>query len=617
MSDKHIKNEQWTVKHLISKIKNKEISKPKFQRKRKWDILQKKENVPSEKNYITFLFDTHNSVHAITFGQLNNDLSNIDGNNRINAIHHFLEEPFELFEENLEQINIFVDANFKNSETDKIKQIIKKITYNDLMTFKYNKYFMENGYADLYNETLKNKRDEMEPYFDDLISKLKIKGDDRFDTNVLINVNLFEGYTTEELCKVFTDINKYNGGLTEIEALASRLFNVNNFVIQDSIIKTEITECIKEIYLERENNEVLDCYKYNEFDDIMNAYDFMIGFQNYANKKCSLIHKIDNDGLSLFFKLYKTMYKGGFDENFTTENVNDFIHYIKKAIEILTKIKNNVFMENLVGSNKIFDGCNKKIKCLKKNNLYLILSSIISYIKRNTSEKDILSSIEKCLLMHFFVNEISNKDIKDKFKLLDNIVYEAGGAFIDSKAKEFYKNPSFISEKITKDIMIEVINQLIDENTMNKEYIENNKKRQQRRPRKLYEKALLYYYYTNKVPVEYLKNNFWVEHVFPFSSSWTGNIDIDRLGNIIPLIDGLNIIRSNKSISEYYSHNKAKFIKYIDDIIPKIEIYNEIISHDGKKPTIKNVDGYNDLCHKNEQILKGNLIDYLFPNDLS
>ena len=35
MTDKRIKNEQWCVKELISKINNQEISKPKFQRKRK------------------------------------------------------------------------------------------------------------------------------------------------------------------------------------------------------------------------------------------------------------------------------------------------------------------------------------------------------------------------------------------------------------------------------------------------------------------------------------------------------------------------------------------------------------------------------------------------------
>ena len=67
--NKRIKNEQWSVKELISKICNQDISKPKFQRKKKWHIFPKNDNNPNEKSYIQFLFNTENSVHAITFGQ--------------------------------------------------------------------------------------------------------------------------------------------------------------------------------------------------------------------------------------------------------------------------------------------------------------------------------------------------------------------------------------------------------------------------------------------------------------------------------------------------------------------------------------------------------------------
>ena len=113
MTDKKIKNEQWTVGDLISKIKNKEINKPKFQRKRKWDIQPKKDNIPNEQSYIKFLFDTENSVHPITFGQETNSkgisFSNIDGNNRINAIHHFITKPFEIFDDRLNELFELID----------------------------------------------------------------------------------------------------------------------------------------------------------------------------------------------------------------------------------------------------------------------------------------------------------------------------------------------------------------------------------------------------------------------------------------------------------------------------------------------------------------------------
>jgi hypothetical protein len=56
MTDKIIKNEQWSVKQLISKIDNNEIIKPKFQRKKKWDALPKpKGDTPNNYSYIKFM----------------------------------------------------------------------------------------------------------------------------------------------------------------------------------------------------------------------------------------------------------------------------------------------------------------------------------------------------------------------------------------------------------------------------------------------------------------------------------------------------------------------------------------------------------------------------------
>ena len=60
-----------------------------------------------------------------------------------------------------------------------------------------------------------------------------------------------------EVCRIFKCtprslirwVNKYNNKLTEIELLASRLYNITNFIIDDTIIKAQIIENIKEFYL--------------------------------------------------------------------------------------------------------------------------------------------------------------------------------------------------------------------------------------------------------------------------------------------------------------------------------------------------------------------------------
>ena len=137
MTVKKIKNEQWPVRELISKIDNKDIVKPKFQRKKKWDILPKKDSTPNEKAYIKFLYDTENSVHAITFAQKSNSngviYSNIDGNNRINAIKHFMDKPFEIFSEYLDDLKVYLKASI----IIKIFQKLKKY----LIYYRMNKLF--------------------------------------------------------------------------------------------------------------------------------------------------------------------------------------------------------------------------------------------------------------------------------------------------------------------------------------------------------------------------------------------------------------------------------------------------------------------------------------------
>jgi len=105
--NKRVKNEQWFIKNFMADLHNGKIIKPRFQRKKKWSVLPSKNRTPNEKEYIDFLFETENSVHPITFGKTGNIYSNIDGNNRINAIEHFMRKPFEVFPDHLEELDIY------------------------------------------------------------------------------------------------------------------------------------------------------------------------------------------------------------------------------------------------------------------------------------------------------------------------------------------------------------------------------------------------------------------------------------------------------------------------------------------------------------------------------
>jgi len=618
MTEKRIKNEQWYVKELMSKINHQEISKPKFQRKRKWDILPKKDNVPNEQSYIKFLFDTENSVHAITFGQENNSqnitFSNIDGNNRINAIKHFMDKPFEIFPNNLDNLNEFIDGlRLTQEDKDVLKKIFSELSYNAIIKFKYNKHFNENGYEDLY-ANIKIYRDDFEPVIEILQTNLKIRGLEDFDTTVKINVNLFEGYNTDELSKTFEDINKYNSTLTETELLACRLFNECNFNITDNAFKAELEECINEYYNNKANGEVLNCYIYDSKQHRINAHDFIVGFQNLCSKTYSFIDETEIDGLSLYFKLYKAIY-GSYTNTFTSENVNDFKEKILDSCEILNQTINSIFTDNI--SKKLFNNaCQVKIGTLKKNNLCMIISCIIGYKNKKTNKSVIKKSLEKCLLYHFMVSDLKDKVNRDDFKNYDSITYRAGGGFVENVTKNLLSNPEIISNKLTRMRFDDLICQLfIEVNNPYERKLQNGKnKNDARRKLKFFEKTIMFYYYKERIPINMLSDNeFNIEHICPNSSEWDGELDKDRPGNLIPIISTINISRGNRHINEYKnSKNGETFCEFIKDIIPSTHVYDAIVSHDDKKPTIINIELYNNMCQENETKYKKNFIDCLF-----
>ena len=615
MTDKRIKNEQWSVKQLIAKLDNREITKPKFQRKKKWDTLPKQNSSPNDYAYIQFLYDTENSVHAITFGQESNSkgvfYSNIDGNNRINAIKNFMDRPFEIFSEYLTDLKVYIDTlELQDEDKNKLKKIFDELTYNQIMNFKYNKYFNENKLEDLYNSKLKIHRDEFDPHIEKIQEKLKVNGIDNFDSTVKINVNLFEGYNTDELCKTFEDINKYNSKLTETELLACRLHNISNFTINNKPFETELYQRIKEYYKDKSNQEVLECYEFEETN--VNAHDFIVGFQNSCNNKYSFIDKTDVDGMSLFFKLWKALYNS-FIDTFTTKNVNDFIEKINDSCDILQNTISNIFTDKI--SNKLFNNtCQDKLKTLKKNNLFMLISSILGFKKKNEQKSIIIKHLEKCLIFHFFTTDIKEKDVREDLKNYDSITYRAGGGYIENIVKNLLSNPETISNKLTHESFNKLLNKLFNEsNSPHIRKLDNDKnKNDKRRKIKFFEKTLMFYYYKEKIPTNLLSNEFSIEHIMPNSSEWNGVLDKDRTGNLIPIISNINSQRGNKHINSYKKTREGnQFCEFIKDIIPNDDLYDNIIQHD-KKPTIKNNEKYNEMCEKNEKTYKENFINCLF-----
>ena len=616
--NKRIKNEQWYVHELISKIDNQEINKPQFQRKRKWDITPQKENVPNERSYIEFLFKKKNSVHAITFGQETKKdkvyFTNIDGNNRINAIKHFMEKPFEIFREYLDDLFKILETN-KIKNTEEIKNIFSSLSYISLLSIKRpDRFFKSIGKSELFNE-IKHIQNDIDDEIEKIPKILYIKGEtNRFDVTVIISVTIFEGYNTDELCETFEEINKYNSKLTETELMSCRLYNVNDFIINDNVFKTSIENSIKDYYENKSKGEVLDCYTYDPETDDINAHDFIVGYQNLCNNNYKFIDKTDSDGLSLYFKLWKALY-GNYEDTFNSKNVNDFIYNIDNSCKILKKTFDRIFTDQI--NEKLFNkSCLKKLTTLKKNNLFILICSIIGYKNKGEIDDKIIKYLEICIIYHFFTSDIKDKDKRNELKVCDILTYTAGGAYIRDITKKILSEPDIIINDLNDvkfNDLLDILN-YENNNPYKRKFDDGKPQHEKRRPLKFFEKTIMFYFYKEKMPTNMLENKFSIEHIFPNSCDWDDELDKDRTGNLLPIISSINNSRGNKHINNYTTTIEGEeFFKFIKDIIPSYTDYDKIIKHD-RKPIIINNDLYNNKCKQNETIYKECIIKCLFDD---
>jgi hypothetical protein len=295
--------------------------------------------------------------------------------------------------------------------------------------------------------------------------------------------------------------------------------------------------------------------------------------------------------------------------------VKDFKEKITYSCEIFNQIISSIFTDKI--NTKLFHKtCQEKLKTLKKNNMFMILSCIIGFKNKKTDSSIIEKSLEKCLLYHFMVNEIKDKNTREYFKNFDSITYKPGGGFVEDATKKLLLNPENISSKLTKVLFNELLTQLCnDENNPYERKLDNGKnKNDKRRTLNFFQKTLMFYYYKQKIPSIRLETEFSIELICPNSSDWLGELDKDRTGNLIPIISSMNSSRGNKHINKYRKTEIGNtFCDFIKDIIPELDVYDKIVSHN-KKPTIVSTVLYNEMCEKNEEIYKKNFIDCLFKS---
>ena len=123
------------------------------------------------------------------------------------------------------------------------------------------------------------------------------------------------------------------------------------------------------------------------------------------------------------------------------------------------------------------------------------------------------------------------------------------------------------------------------------------------------DKILICNYWNVNIANKFLNDNYSIEHICPFSSTWEQELDIDRLGNIFPTLDSLNKKRGNHNFEVYKQENNS-FYKAVEGLVPfDYDDYNNY-SIDGT--SILSIQRYNQVCQQNEQKYIMELVNNLY-----
>lgn len=610
------KSDNWSVEQLINLIKNRSIRNPQCQRRKKWSKLpvanSKKSNYH---DYIKFLYDTCYSVETLTIAKFienkNEIYVNIDGNNRINAIVYYYQHPLDIFRDN------FHELRFSKEDHSIFINFLSNINYPDFMGIRRMTRYVNHSKNEELMLYWKSLDDDMIEYIEDEVevaqSSLKISGGEFFHTNVFINLVIFNSPTNEQLSHIYSNINMNSNPLTPSDILAATLQCATNFNLDfNPILKTNLFDYLQKYYNERQDEEILECYRYDSEKSSMNGTEFLIAFQNYCSDKYWLIPKFESetgDGIGLFHKLFNLsdVFYGLQGENFTTDNIQYFSESIINALKTLTGIMNKLCPDTI--DLQYFKQDSQLT--LKKTPLTIIIITcikLLELIKENKiSEKEMCNILKKSICYHYLLDYLP-KDKRDNYVSYDDIRCQVGGKAIQTKITILSKYPDQLGNKITPELMTTLFNNIVK--YYNQPYIYEDKPKRRRGLSFPY-RLLLSLYYNNRVPYLYTQKKQNVDHIFVFSSSWDNKIDLDRIGNLI-LIDGeLNNKRSNNSIQYYYDKvpDLMKCLNY-----PAIESYDSVVTHDKKTVVIYDVENFNKITDNIEHMYIENAVKCIFDN---
>jgi hypothetical protein len=556
------KSELWTVANFYKAYEDGALIKPRIQRKMRW-------NLQRHINFINFANKHRNGVMPFLVNQIVvNDMIKyiiFDGNNRSNAVVDFKQRPLEYKQE-------LIPASF----SAEIRTALRKVPLEVLIKSRYSLARFCREYKLTY--TVKAEDDDA---WDTMVEVLAA-----MDFNqITLPFSIFTNLTEEEMCEIYESINTEGVKLTRQELLAS---NTSNILFTSATLSS--FEALREI-LNRDYYEVMNESEKLQIDtdsikDSINLFELLVSFQIQLSHTYEFIPMpcaATKDGLDTIFKVYEAI-TGGFTASQVPPNINELLERIMRGCKWINKYLNKFY------TNRIDYAGIDKFRKLSNNQCLQLLTYVCDAIEHSTPVKTVEDTLKRVMLYHIALTDIP-KELKDTLTdlAIDAIRYEAGGTFMPNQLKKIRATHSL--EYVPSDADIRrVLEYMVKSDIAPIPY---DKKPRARRPLTKAKALALSAFSITHVPADLLDKPHNKDHVVPWSSKWSGELDIERLGNFVLIHEELNKKRGKKAITDrWIEENGLKYMEY-----PTESEYRLAITGD----TVNN-SAYNTMCETREKI---------------
>ena len=559
MSSSTTESKTFKVADLVKLYQNGQIKKPRIQRKLRWTD---KDNLMNRK-YVEFAYKLRNTINPFLFNEKIMDGKKIyiviDGNNRINAILMFVQQPLVIFPELIP--GEYPDA-IRNALIGSSLEYILKC--RNFRTFCNDHGLLEWLVTESHN-----------PHLDDPFEKLQDALHSRQFFDVTLPHTVFQNMTDEEIHNIYQSVNESGKKLTRQEILACTTDGIT-FHYDEIPHYNEIKKQVETYYNEMIASEKLSL----EHDslDSLNLFEVLLGFQSVLHEMYEFVPKPgDSTQLDIVFKLYE-MLVGGF--NGKSPVFAGFIHDLMRSCHKIASVYNSILNSNInyriVKKNSVIN--------MSENSLFILL---VWLSKQGTGLDEKL--LKRCLLYNDLISLVGEKEKRAEFHTNNPLHFSAGGSYVINVAKHILSSGHF-SQVPTDDHVRALLLCLCNEHVTDD--VEKPKKRT---PMSRFQTIVLAMYYNAKVPLDLLAARKHLDHIVPYSIDTRGlPIDLERLGNKMLIDEATNLARGTKAITKAFIDSHA--LHYHN--YPTEEDY-QAITTDGK--TLTSLEMYNTVCERRER----------------